>query len=90
MEANLSQYFWYRQDGAIVPHQSITDESIRSKVKKTIEIFNLNSADLKNRRFCIMQSVKGIIGLDDETIRDGMRYAGFSFVVDFELQRRKE
>ncbi|MDE6562259.1 MAG: TIGR02646 family protein [Muribaculaceae bacterium] len=90
LDANLSQYFWYRQDGAIVPHQSITDESIRSKVKKTIEIFNLNSSDLKSRRLGIMQSVKGIIDQDDETIRDWMQNAGFSFVVDFELQRRKD
>lgn len=90
LEANLSKYFWYRQDGEIIPHPSINDESIRSKVKKTIEIFNLNSADLKNRRLGIMQTLKGILEQDDETIREWMRNAGFSFVVDFELQRRKD
>ncbi|MDE6018068.1 MAG: TIGR02646 family protein [Muribaculaceae bacterium] len=90
LEANLSQYFWYRQDGAIVPHQSITDETIRSKVNNTIEIFNLNSSDLKNRRLGIIQLMKDIHDLDDETIRDCMKSYGFSFVVDFELQRRND
>lgn len=86
LEANLSQYFWSRQDGTIIPHPSITNELIRSKVNNTIEIFNLNSSDLKNRRLGIIQSMKYLHDLDIEAIRECMRSSGFSFVVDFELQ----
>ena len=90
LEANLSQYFWYRQDGQIIPNPLITDASLLLKVNNTIEIFNLNSTDLKNRRLGIILMMKDFQNLDDETIKECMKSAGFSFVIDFELQRRKD
>ncbi len=89
LERNLSDYFWYRQDGAVIPHPSINDDKLISKINNTIDIFNLNSSYLKSRRAGIIHTMKGIQDLDDETIRGCMKSLGFSFVVEFELQSQK-
>lgn len=90
LQANLENYFWYRQDGTIEPaeHLSINEAEM---TKRTIEMYNLNAADLKNRRKGIIQIVRAYgEQLTDEEIRASMNTAGFSFLVNFELNQKKD
>ncbi len=89
LERHLSDYFWYRQDGAVIPHPSINDDELISKINNTIDIFNLNSSFLKDRRSGIIKMMRSYAGFEESAIREIMKSLGFSFVVDFELQRQK-
>ncbi len=89
LERYLSDYFWYRQDGAVIPHPSINDDELISKINNTIDIFNLNSSFLKDRRSGIIKMMRSYAGFGESAIREIMKSLGFSFVVDFELQRQK-
>lgn len=91
LEANLKDYFWYRQDGKIEPHPAfdeIKDKELVAKIRNTIKIFNLNADDMKHRRRGIIESVRSLQQLDDTEIIDCMKTSGFSFVVEFELQHK--
>lgn len=93
LEANLKDYFWYRQDGTIEPNPNfdgVRDKELLAKIRNTIEIFNLNADDMKHRRRVIIESVRSLRQLNDTEVIDCMQTTGFSFVVEFELQHRND
>lgn len=83
--ANLSNAFWYRQDGMIEPALGLEDND-REMAQHTIEMYNLNAPDLKQRRQGVINMLKGYKEIPEEIIREGMKNVGFSFLVDFELK----
>ncbi|MBD5356997.1 MAG: TIGR02646 family protein [Bacteroides sp.] len=87
LEANLEDKFWYRQDGAIEPHSSLSDND-KKIAQNTIEMYNLNADDLKRKRRNIIEYVRNLGQLEDNVIRDCMKENGFSFLVDFELRKK--
>lgn len=87
LEANLTEKFWYRTDGEIEPHPTLPEEE-KTIAAQTIQMYNLNDGELKNRRRSLMRQVRDMSQLDAETVHAFMATAGFSFVVDFELKNR--
>lgn len=85
LHANLSNTFWYRQDGMMEPVPELEGND-REKALQTIKIYNLNAPDLKNRRKGIINMLKGWKGVSEEIIRESMKNVGFSFLIDFELR----
>lgn len=86
LEPNLEDKFWYRQDGKILPHPQLSERE-QLLAQNTIDMYNLNAPDLKYKRRGVIESVRGLKQLDDEDlVRECMKDAGFSFVVDFELR----
>lgn len=90
LEANLKEYFWYRQDGTIEPHPEVDDEKLLGKIINTIAIFNLNDGNLKNRRKEVIEFVRNLQQLEDDVVVECMRCSGFSFVTEFELEHRSK
>lgn len=89
--ANLKHYFWYRQDGTIEPTPALdlsNDRELLNRIRNTIDVFNLNAADLKSRRKGIIESIRNLNQLDDDVIISCMMHSGFSFVIEFELHNR--
>lgn len=86
LEANLSQAFWYRQDGVVEPDEKLSDEE-KEMAQHTIDMYNLNSPDLRNRRLGIIRLLNTLQDLCDDDIRQCTKTAGFSFLVDFELSQ---
>lgn len=87
LEANLEDYFWYRQDGFMEPNDHLTREQ-QSLAQRTIEVYNLNAPDLRQRRQGIIQQISVMDQMGDEDIRICMESVGFSFLIDFELKQR--
>ena len=88
LQANLEKAFWYRQDGTIQPDPGLSEED-RVKAQNTIEMFNLNSPDLKSKRYGIILKTRGVHDLSDDMVRECLATQGFSFLVNFELAHRK-
>lgn len=88
LQANLENNFRYRPDGTILPAYNLT-KADEVKAQKTIEIFNLNSPDLKNRRYGIIQLIGTLSDLSDDDVKTCLATQGFSFLVNFELAHRK-
>ncbi|WP_065218605.1 MULTISPECIES: retron system putative HNH endonuclease [Butyricimonas] len=86
-EANLNEAFWYRQDGKIEPDPNLSEDA-KLFAQRTIDMYNLNAADLKRRRVEVIRNVRSLQQFEDELIRVSMDRAGFSFVVEFELKNR--
>jgi len=67
---NPENYFYYLQNGEIEPKEGLED-SEKDKVKKTVEVFNLNADNLSKRRrdliYQIGETKKG--GLDKDTLQ---------------------
>ncbi|MFK5975108.1 MAG: hypothetical protein QM493_01250 [Sulfurovum sp.] len=72
--------FEYNEWGEIIEEEG--------KVKKTIEIFNLNCESLKRRRSDIITTIKALKndGEDLDDIRSSLEYTGFTSVVEQELR----
>lgn len=87
LEANLEDMFWYQQDGRVDVHPYVSVEKI-AIVENTIKMYNLNAPDLVHKRHGLIRQLRGMKQLDDNSIRLCMQNAGFSFVVEFELQHK--
>lgn len=87
LEANLESMFWYQQNGKVNAHPRLS-ESMATKVENTIKMYNLNDDDLVSRRRSIIQILRNLDQMDDDTIRECMITQGFSFLVEFELSQR--
>lgn len=79
--------FWYRRDGFVEPMEGLSEEK-KHLVQNTIDMFNLNHPDLKNRRRGVLRLMESLGDDDDNMVRLCMRQTGFSTVVDFELAHR--
>lgn len=89
LQDNLANYFWYSQDGSIHPAPNLCEADF-DKAQNTIEVFNLNSPDLKNRRHGIILKIRALHGISGDVVREWMATAGFSFLVNFELAQREQ
>ena len=79
---DMAPYIEYSGDGSIVPKSNIQDsESI--KVLKTIEVFNLNSPSLKNKRRDLLCYLNDCSGLKKEDIMQNFRSFGFVSLVNW-------
>ncbi len=88
LQANLENCFWYRQDGTIEPREGLS-HSEKEMAERTIQMYNLNAHDLRNRRQLIILQIRNIISqFTNDEIRSCMNTSGFSFLVDFELNQR--
>lgn len=90
LQANLKDYFWYRQDGTMEPVEHLSKDE-KEMAERTIEMYNLNASDLKNKRQGIIQVIRIYSHSQQFTeneIRCCMDTTGFSFLVDFELNQQ--
>jgi uncharacterized protein (TIGR02646 family) len=78
---NVEHYFDYNFRGEIIPQANI-GTLLETKVKKTIEVFNLNHETLKKRRALIINHIEDYKDLSKEEIRDALSNAGFVSVVN--------
>ena len=69
------------------PNDHLTREQ-QSLAQRTIEVYNLNAPDLRQRRQGIIQQISVMDQMGDEDIRICMESVGFSFLIDFELKQR--
>lgn len=87
LQPTLSEAFWYRQDGTIEPDEQLS-LSEKATAQQTIDMYNLNSNELKNRRQGVILTIRNMRHqLADQEVRTIMDTVGFSFLVDFELRQ---
>ena len=88
LQASLVNAFWYRQDGWMEPGEHLSAED-RRLAQQTIDMYNLNSPDLKRKRRDIIQCLGNMQQLEEDEVRSAMETMGFSFLIDFELKQRE-
>ncbi len=86
-QQNLEKAFWYRQDGFMVPADSLSNEE-KEMAQHTIDMFNLNSGDLIRKRSGVIKLVRSMSDCDADMVRECLNMKGFSFLVDFELRHK--
>jgi uncharacterized protein (TIGR02646 family) len=84
---DVEMYFHYRGDGEIIPKSEIPDTSV-VKVKRTIEVFNLNHRTLKKKRADLIKLIDAYPSLDDYEIKSALNKCGFKSVVEQKLTER--
>lgn len=66
LEPNCRDYFWYRQNGEVIPNTNLTP-SQQARARYTIDILNLNSLRLvRQQRILIQETIKIINELLDD------------------------
>jgi len=80
VEEDVHDYLYYNQRGEIEPKSTITDE-LKTKVSKTIEVFNLNHPSLRSRRETIIRQIRGCIDLSSDEVIKAFSNSGFKSVV---------
>jgi uncharacterized protein (TIGR02646 family) len=60
-EPNCQDYFWYRQNGEVIPHPNLT-QSQQERARYTIDLLNLNNLRLVRRRRILIEET--IIEID--------------------------
>ncbi len=88
LQAGLVNAFWYRQDGWMEPGEHLSAED-RRLAQQTIDMYNLNSPDLKRKRRDIIRCLGNMQQLEEDEVRSAMETMGFSFLIDFELKQRE-
>lgn len=78
----VQDYFYYNERGEVEPNPDLDDESIKMKVLKTIEVFNLQNPILVNRRKTVIQQIKNCATLSPEEILGAMKNGGFLSVIE--------
>ena len=85
LTANLQEYFHYSTSGEIEPSLSLSEEN-QKKAEETIRVFNLNEAELVERRRTIMAQIVCYQDLPEEDIKSSFDGLGFPSVVDQEVR----
>ena len=85
LTANLQAYFHYSTNGEIEPMSGMSEEK-QKRAEATIQVFNLNEAELVNRRRTMMAQIVCFRDLPEEDIRSCFEGIGFPSVVDQEIQ----
>ena len=85
LTANLQDYFHYSTNGEIEPMSGMPEEK-QKEAEATIKIFNLNEAELVNRRRTMMAQIVSYHDLPEEDIRNCFVGLGFPSVVDQEIR----
>lgn len=86
-QQHLEHAFWYRQDGYMVPDDSLNEDE-KEMARNTIDMYNLNCSDLVNRRARILRMMEDMRDCEEDLVRMSMSTVGFSFLVEFGLQHR--
>lgn len=84
LQDGLQRLFHCATNGVIEPSPVLSDDEAK-KAKATIEIFNLNEAELVERRKTMMSQIATCHDLEEDVIRCCFAEAGFPSVVDQEL-----
>lgn len=82
---DMSQFIEYSGNGEIVPLNSLSEEVI-NKVKKTIEVFNLNCTSLNNKRRDLIFQLDSCKGIPSDMIRSMFANQGFISVINWFLK----
>ncbi|MBE6322046.1 MAG: TIGR02646 family protein [Bacteroidales bacterium] len=82
---DMSQYIEFLGNGEIVPLKGMPDIII-NKVKKTVEVFNLNCRSLKNRRKYLMSQLESCKDLPKDDIKEAFAANGFVSVLNWFLK----
>ena len=82
---DMSQFIGFSGNGEMVPLDGLTD-GIVNKVKKTIDVFNLNSKSLRDRRRDLILQLYGCKDIPQEMIRNMFANQGFVSVVNWFLK----
>jgi uncharacterized protein (TIGR02646 family) len=83
---NVHEYFYYNQRGEIEPSPSLKDGALINKVKKTIEVFNLQDNSLVNRRKTIIAEIRACAELTTDELLSAFNWRGFTSVLYQELE----
>ena len=83
MEDDVQGYFYYNEFGLIEPVETL-EEPIKSKVHKTVEVFNLKNPSLVERRKQLIRDIRSYqqVGLDNETIKNTLSSQGFKSLIE--------
>lgn len=84
---DMSQYIEFSGNGEMVPLKDLSI-SIINKVKKTIEVFNLNCSSLKRRRRDLITVLNNCMDLPEDEIRKAFAVNGFASVLDWFLKTK--
>lgn len=84
LTVGLQDYFHYATSGEIEPMSGLSEESFE-KAEETIRVFNLNEAELVNRRRTMMAQIVCYQDLSEEDIRSSFDGMGFLSVVEQEI-----
>ena len=82
---DMSQYIEFSGDGEMIPLKGLS-MNIINKVKKTIEVFNLNCRSLKNRRRALITELYDCKDLPEGEIRKAFAVNGFASVLNWFLK----
>lgn len=82
---DMSQYIEFSGTGEMIPLGSLPKHII-DKVKKTIEVFNLNYYSLKNRRRVLIEELNNCKDLPKDEIRKAFAVNGFASVLNWFLK----
>lgn len=83
--AKLQDFFHYSTSGEIEPMSGLSEEN-QKKAEATIRVFNLNEAELVNRRRTMMAQIVCYHDLPEEDIRNCFQGLGFPSIVDQEIK----
>ena len=83
---NMSDYIDYNGNGEIEPAKNI-DDSCKEKVKKTIDVFNLNFRSLKNRRKALLIQLESCKGSDKEALLAMFKDYGFISLTNWFIKK---
>lgn len=83
VEDDVQGYFYYNEFGLIEPVETL-EEPIKSKVHKTVEVFNLKNPSLVERRKQLIRDIRSYqqVGLDNETIKNTLSSQGFKSLIE--------
>jgi uncharacterized protein (TIGR02646 family) len=81
VEDCIENYFDYNFRGEIVPNEAI-ETALKTKVVKTIQVFNLNHESLRKGRALIIKQIDDYNDLSKADIRDALSNSGFISVVN--------
>lgn len=79
---NMSQYVGFSSNGEILPLDGLSND-ITNKIRKTIEVFNLNYVSLRNKRRDLLLQLEGCKDLPKEEIKKAFASQGFVSVVNW-------
>ena len=82
---DMSHYIDFSRNGDIVPLNGL-DAALAEKVKKTVEVFNLNCTSLKNRRRDLIIQLDDCKDLPHNEIRKAFSANGFVSVLNWYLK----
>jgi len=84
VEDDVQTFLYYNQRGEIEP-LGVLDNKAKEKVKKTIEVFNLNHSSLRSRRETMIRQIRDCAELAIEQIMAAFSASGFQSVLDQEI-----